>query len=85
MYSYAGQSATVTKMASFKQAPQVSNASAQTTQGTAVAKATTNATAGNTSNAVSKALTNLAQPATTTTTNTASGPPTSSYSAFGTC
>ena len=64
MYSYAGQSATATKMASFQQAPQISNPSASSTQAAAVTNATTNSTAGNTSNTVSKALTTLAQPAT---------------------
>ena len=77
MYSYAGQSATSTKMASFQQAPQISNPSASSTQAAAVTNATTNSTAGNTSNTVSKALTSLAQPSTSNTvTQAASGPPT---------
>ncbi len=74
MYSYAGRSATVTKMASFKQAPQVSNASAQTTQGTAVASAT-GTSAGATQSTLSQVvsstpnvLQNLASPTTNATT-----------------
>ncbi len=85
MYSYAGQSATATKTAPFTKAPQISNDSAPATQGTAVAHATANSTAGNTSNAVSKALTNMSQPATTATTaatQATDGPPTSSYNAL---
>ncbi len=81
MYSYAGQSATTTKMASFQQAPQISNPSASSTQAAAVTNATTNSTAGNTSDTVSKALTTLAQPQTSNPlTQAASGPPTPHYS-----
>jgi PPE-repeat protein len=80
MYSYAGQSATATKMTQFSAAPKVSNDAAPATQGAAVTSATTNSTAGNTSTTVSKALTNLSQPGTATLKSLGSGPPPSQYS-----
>ncbi|OBJ11730.1 hypothetical protein A5624_13045 [Mycobacterium sp. 1482292.6] len=65
MYSYAGQSATATKVTQFQKAPEVTNPSGQATQSAAVTNATANSTATNTS----KTLQALAQPATTTSTN----------------
>ncbi|OBJ20709.1 PPE family protein, partial [Mycobacterium sp. 1245801.1] len=65
MYSYAGQSASATKVAQFQKAPEVTNPSGQATQSAAVTNATANSTATNTS----KTLQALAQPATTTSTN----------------
>ncbi|OBJ86869.1 PPE family protein [Mycobacterium sp. 1245852.3] len=65
MYSYAGQSASATKVAQFQKAPEVANPSGQATQGAAVTNATANSTATNTT----KALQSLAQPAAQTTTN----------------
>ncbi|OBH55912.1 PPE family protein, partial [Mycobacterium sp. E2479] len=60
MYSYAGQSATATKVAPFQKAPETTNPSGQASQSAAVTNATANSTATNTS----KTLQSLAQPAT---------------------
>ncbi|KBZ61965.1 hypothetical protein K875_02884 [Mycobacterium [tuberculosis] TKK-01-0051] len=65
MYSYAGQSASATKVTQFQKAPEVTNQSGQATQAAAVTNATANSTATNTS----KTLQSLATPASTTTTN----------------
>mgnify|MGYP005815683075 FL=1 len=82
MYSYAGQSASATKVTQFSAAPKISNDTAPATQGAAVTSATTSSTAGNTSTTVSKALTNLSQPGTAALKPLASGPPPSQYSAI---
>ncbi|MGV0052258.1 PPE family protein [Mycobacterium colombiense] len=65
MYSYAGQSASATKVTQFQKAPEVTNQSGQANQAAAVTNATANSTATNTS----KTLQSLATPASTTTTN----------------
>ncbi|OCB39255.1 hypothetical protein A5676_13810 [Mycobacterium malmoense] len=65
MYSYAGQSATSTKLTQFSAAPKISNDTAPATQSAAVTSATTNSTATNTS----KVLQSLAQPTSNLTTN----------------
>ncbi len=65
MYSYAGQSATATKVTQFSAPPKISNDTAPATQSAAVTSATTNSTATNTS----KVLQSLAQPTTQATTN----------------
>ncbi|BBY00880.1 PPE family protein [Mycobacterium seoulense] len=65
MYSYAGQSATATKVTQFSAAPKISNDTAPATQSAAVTSATTNSTATNTS----KVLQSLAQPAASNTSN----------------
>jgi PPE-repeat protein len=67
MYSYAGQSASATKVTSFTNAPPVANPSAQATQGAATAGVTANATANK---SVTSTLQALAQPAATTGTTT---------------
>ena len=81
MYSYAGQSATATKVTQFREAPQITNDPAQTAQTSAVANATGSSTAGNAQSTLSQVVTSTpntlqaaAQPAATT-----SGPPTSTY------
>ena len=61
MYSYAGQSASATKVSPFQKAPEVTNPSGQATQSAAVTNATANSTATNTT----KTLQSLAQPAAT--------------------
>lgn len=76
MYSYAGQSATSTKLTQFSAAPKISNDTAPATQSAAVTSATTNSAATNTS----KVLQSLASPTTTAAANAAAGPPTSQYS-----
>ena len=83
MYSYAGQSATATKVTPFTASPQVANPSAQATQGAAVTNATTNSTASNTASTLSKVVTttpNTLKAAASPVTNAATGPPSSSYS-----
>jgi PPE-repeat protein len=60
MYSYAGQSASASKVEQFTAAPQVANPSAQATQGAATAGVTANATANK---SVTSTLQALAQPA----------------------
>lgn len=62
MYSYAGQSATATKVTQFTAAPKISNDTAPATQSAAVTSATTNSTATNTS----KILQSMSQPAANT-------------------
>jgi PPE-repeat protein len=68
MYSYAGQSASATKVTPFTNAPQVANPSAQATQSAATAGTTANATANK---SVTSTLQALAQPAASTTTTNA--------------
>ena len=67
MYSYAGQSATATKVTPFTKAPEVTNPSAQATQSAATAGTTANATANKSATSTLQAL---AQPAATTSTTT---------------
>jgi PPE-repeat protein len=67
MYSYAGQSATATRVTPFTKAPEVANPSAQATQSAATAGTTANATA---SKSATSTLQALAQPAATTSTTT---------------
>jgi PPE-repeat protein len=81
MYSYAGQSATATKVTPFTQSPQIANPTAQATQGAAVSNATTNSAASNTASTLAKVVTTTpstlkaaASPAAT--------PPTGQYSAL---
>ncbi|OCB45153.1 hypothetical protein A9X02_14305 [Mycobacterium malmoense] len=76
MYSYAGQSATSTKLTQFSAAPKISNDTAPATQSAAVTSATTNSTATNTS----KILQSLASPNTLSPTNLTTSPPTGQYS-----
>ncbi|ETB51068.1 hypothetical protein O976_12895, partial [Mycobacterium avium subsp. paratuberculosis 10-8425] len=66
MYSYAGQSASASKVTPFQKAPQVTNPSGQVAQSAAVSTATANSTSTNTT----KALQSLAQPASSSTTAT---------------
>ncbi|OBH29088.1 PPE family protein, partial [Mycobacterium sp. E1319] len=66
MYSYAGQSATASKVSTFQNAPEVVNPSGQANQ----AAATSNATANSTATSTTKTLQALAQPAATTGTTT---------------
>ncbi len=66
MYSYAGQSASASKVTPFQKAPQVTNPSGQAAQSAAVSTATANSTSTNTT----KALQSLAQPASSSTTAT---------------
>ncbi len=80
MYSYAGQSATATKVTQFREAPQITNDPAQTAQTSAVANATGNTAAGNAQSTLSQVVTstpNTLQAAATPAAT--SGPPTSSY------
>ncbi|OBG78213.1 MULTISPECIES: PPE family protein [unclassified Mycobacterium] len=67
MYSYAGQSASASKLTTFKHAPQVVNPSGQANQAAATSNATANSTATKTTNALQA----LAQPASTSTTQAA--------------
>jgi PPE-repeat protein len=57
MYTYAGKSASATKVQQFTAAPQVVNPSGTANQNATVASTTANTTAGNTSNAVTNAVT----------------------------
>lgn len=75
MYSYAGQSATATKVTQFSPAPKISNESGTATQSAAVANATSNSTASNAQSTLSqvvsttpKTLQAAATPAAATTT-----------------
>ncbi|MGD1174429.1 PPE family protein, partial [Mycobacterium seoulense] len=56
MYSYAGQSATATKVTQFSAAPKISNESATATQSAAVTNATTNSTASNAQSTLSQVV-----------------------------
>ncbi len=80
MYSYAGQSATATKVTPFSASPQIASPSAQATQGAAVTSATTNSTASNTASALSKVVTSTPTTLQAAAAPAASGPPTPTYS-----
>ncbi|WP_269475037.1 PPE family protein [Mycobacterium paraseoulense] len=80
MYSYAGQSATATKVTPFSASPQIASPSSQATQGAAVTNATTNSTASNTASALSKVVTTTPNTLQTAATPAASGPPPATYS-----
>ena len=56
MYSYAGQSATSTKVTPFAASPQIANPAAQTTQGAAVTNATTSSAAGSAQSTLAQAV-----------------------------
>ncbi len=80
MYSYAGQSATATKVTQFREAPQITNDPAQTAQTSAVANATGNTAASNAQSTLSQVVTSTPQTLQAAATPAAtSSPPTSSY------
>ncbi len=79
MYSYAGQSATVTKMTQFSAAPKISNDSGTATQSAAVANATTNSTVTNAQSTLSQVMSQTPTTLKAAATPAASGPPPAQY------